>query len=161
MNFDQLGNDIIASLEKGITQNTLLEDLLIKEKLALEENEITTLKVLIDSKTNILNTIETLNVSRSELFKECGLAYNKIGLHQLSQHLSTPIFNTVVQLWGEMHDSLEHCQTLNNVNGRIINHSQKRNAKIMHLLRGSKNQTTYNQSGMTGYNDQLGSLIKV
>lgn len=124
-------------LRQDIQQLTTLGDILEQEKSLLSGPDVKALASVTQEKNHHLNEIRERAKAKIRLLVAIGFRPDQ---GDPSRFLRSAGFDEAVALWNEASASLKHCQTLNQANGRVISHLQKRLSKLTEIFRGATGQ---------------------
>jgi len=138
-------DSLIPLLQRDAAQLSSLEQILKEERAALESRDNPALQAAVERKAQTVQLIQNNAQEKSRLFAQHGLPVSpqhiKAALAQLKRE-------DVLELWEQVKAQLEHCQSLNEINGRIVSRSQQSVARLMDILRGQdRQQKLYGQNG--------------
>lgn len=126
------------------TAEQLLE-LIEREFQCLQDRDLQQLQQILVDKQPLLSLLDQHGSSRSQLLLALQLSPDGQGLQQLAaQSALGP------QLLGQaerLNTLLQHCQTANLRNGRLIRSSQSSNQSILGILRGNDTPSLYDSRG--------------
>lgn len=138
-------DSLIPLLEQDATQLTSLEQILKDERTALETRDNSALQAAVDRKAQTVQQIQHNAQVKSRLFAQHGLPVSPQHIKAALARLNR---DDVVRLWDQVKAQLEHCQSLNEINGRIVFRSQRSIGRLMDILRGQdRQQKLYGQNG--------------
>lgn len=123
-------------------QLTHLHDLLEQENLALSKNEFDQVTRLAQQKELATQIIEQCELKRRSLLDQHQLDYDARSMAQLSRHLPRGLVRELAGLWQQVAGLGQHCKDLNQINGIILAHLQRRAISTLRILR---NQTTQSE----------------
>ncbi|MGD8177326.1 flagella synthesis protein FlgN [Marinimicrobium sp. ARAG 43.8] len=127
-----------------------LETLLEQEREALEQRHHETLSGLIDTKQQLMAALGEHARQRQSWLEAAGLNRDHEGWQRWLQQ--RPDGQAQIPQWQALATRFEHCKTLNDINGKIIQRAQSSLGQLLKLMRG---QTTdgpslYNAQGQSG-----------
>ena len=146
---EQTTNDLKALLKKDLANLEQLHEVLQSEHEALRNNNASALEQTAGDKDRLLKAIrERAKVKIRHLVN---LGYHPDSGEKPSAFLASKTGDQVlIGLWRNAQSQLDECQRANAVNGRIINHMQRRLTRISDIIRGAdRNQSLYGKSGET------------
>ncbi|PID42351.1 MAG: hypothetical protein CSA52_03800 [Gammaproteobacteria bacterium] len=130
---------LIDFLDSDLNDLTRLEEVLNKERHALQERDLPQIEQSQQLKQELLQCLEQRARSKSTyLAKECAPK-------------APPTFSMLVKVssnaelkskWQLVQSLLNQCKQANSVNGKIISHSQQRVTRIMEIIRGQSRQSS-------------------
>jgi flagella synthesis protein FlgN len=129
-NIDELKN----LLEQDIRQLNTLGELLRQEKSLLSGSDAKALESLTQEKDQHLNQIRERAKVKIRLLVAMGFRPEQ---GEPSRFLQSAGLIDAFRLWQDASEKLALCQTLNQTNGRIIAHLQKRLGKLTEIFRGA------------------------
>jgi flagella synthesis protein FlgN len=132
-NLDEL-NDLLT---QDIRQLETLGDILAKEKSLLSGPDVKSLASLTKEKNLHLDQIRERAKAKIRLLVAMGFRPDQ---GEPSRFLRSAGLDEAVALWNDASDRLSHCQTLNQANGRVMAHLQKRLARLTEIFRGATGQ---------------------
>lgn len=132
-NLDEL-NDLLT---QDIRQLETLGNILAKEKSLLSGPDVRSLADLTEEKNLHLNQIRERAKAKIRLLVAMGFRPDQ---GEPSRFLRSAGLDDTVALWSEASDRLAQCQVLNQANGRVMSHLQKRLARLTEIFRGATGQ---------------------
>lgn len=130
-------NELKDLLRQDIQQLAALGDLLEQEQTLLSGTDVRSLASVTQEKNQHLNQIRERAKVKIRLLVAMGFRPDK---GDPSRFLRSAGLDDAVLLWEEASASLEQCQTINQANGRVISHLQKRLSKLTEIFRGATGQ---------------------
>lgn len=112
---------------------------------ALRQQELPRLEALLTEKRQLLDSLEQGRRLRSRLLEEAGHEASLDGLRAWAQ--GSPQLPSLLALAADFEQDLEHCQQLNQRNGRVIRSSQHATGQLLNLLRGEDSPNLYDRQG--------------
>ncbi len=145
----QTTNDLKALLKKDLANLEQLHKVLQGEHEALRNNNALDLEQAATEKDRLLKAIRERAKTKIRLLVNLG--YHPDSGETPSDFLQKKTGDQVlIELWRNAQSQLETCQRTNAVNGRIINHMQRRLTRISDIIRGAdRNQSLYGKAGET------------
>lgn len=138
-------DDLKHCLAEDIRQLGDLEDILEQEKYCLSGSDSKTLDALTRKKNALLEEIRERAKQKIHLLVAMGF-HPQNG--EPSRFIQSAGLNDLHDLWQEAQRRLRRCHSLNEANGRIINHLQKRLSRLTDIFRGvSGQQKLYGAQG--------------
>lgn len=132
-------------LQEDIHQLGLLVELLNQEKTVLASADIQPLQDITSQKNQILEGVRERARKKIHLLVDIGYRPNA---GDPSRFIRAAGMDDLHQLWKEADTRLRKCQALNQNNGRILGHLQKRLSRITDIFRGaSTQQKLYGSTG--------------
>ncbi len=139
-------NELAIQLRKLLSDLTRqlnhLHDLLQQENLALSKNEFDLVTELAPQKELATLAIEQDELKRRSLLDQYQLDYDARSMAQLSRHLPRELVRELAGLWQQVASQGQQCKDLNQINGIILAHLQRRALSTLRILR---NQTTQSE----------------
>ncbi|OUS29711.1 hypothetical protein A9Q99_08530 [Gammaproteobacteria bacterium 45_16_T64] len=143
--------NLLKVLEKDRNLSTHLVLLLKEERESLELRQFKSYSQILARKQRTLVDLESTDCQRREIMVGMGfsgdndgfLAFLKLIPHQWQKKFSA--------LWEQLTESLQQCENLNKINGKILLHSQIAIDRLMGLMKGQTQQAClYTKSGRAG-----------
>ncbi len=123
-----------------------LKELLLQERALLEAREHDPLPGLIEQKDQLLDRLSQSARQRQQLLQSLGLNPDNQSWEDLLK--SHKALSPLLDDWHCLQTLFTECQTLNEVNGRMIARSRQTLGKLLNILRGQVGAPQlYNQSG--------------
>jgi flagellar biosynthesis protein FlgN len=128
----------INSLRQMIVQDKAaleeLRDCLVNERECLEKRNLDPMQTLIERKLQLIDQISQQVKFRAQVLSKLNLPQTAHGWSQfLNRH---PLTKPLEIEWQAVVDCYEECQTLNQINGKLVARSQKTFGHILNLIRG-------------------------
>lgn len=123
-------------LSSDLTTLAQLTELLEKEQHALSQRDLDQLNQILTAKNTCLNALTQSAQHRSELLKQAGYAPDDTGLSQWLQSLPQAQQPEHKKRWQAVKSSLAYCQTLNDINGCVLNRLQQTIHQLLSIYRG-------------------------
>jgi len=130
-------DDLKNLLSQDIRQLETLVEILRQEKSCLSNSDSKALETLTRQKNAALEEIRMRAKQKIRLLVAMGFRPDS---GEPSRFIRSAGFNDLYALWHEADTKLRECHLLNEDNGRIINHLQKRLTRLTDILRGASNQ---------------------
>lgn len=130
-------DDLKNLLSQDIRQLETLADILKNEKTCLSGSDTKALDTLTREKNAILEQIRERAKQKIHSLVAMGFRPDS---GDPSRFILSAGLDELYALWQEADASLRQCHTLNESNGRIINHLQKRLARLTDIFRGASGQ---------------------
>jgi flagella synthesis protein FlgN len=124
-------------LNKDNLQLKALEAVLEKEKSLLSGSDVKSLASVTREKNHHLDQVRDRAKTKIRLLVAMGFRPDQ---GQPSRFLRSAGLVDAVAAWEEASRRLTHCQTLNQANGRVIAHLQKRLSRLTEIFRGATGQ---------------------
>ncbi|MBO6851749.1 MAG: flagellar protein FlgN [Marinobacter sp.] len=140
-------------LSQDIRQLQNLAELLEQEKSCLSTSDMASLQSLTGEKNAILQAIR--DRAKQKIHHLVAMGYRPES-GAPSRFIRSAGLTELSTLWAEANERLTFCQELNQNNGRVISHLQKRLARLTDIFRGaSSQQKLYGSHGeQTGLSDR-------
>lgn len=130
-------DDLKELLSEDVRQLETLRDILEQEKALLSSSDVKSLASVTKEKDHHLNQIRERAKVKIRLLVAMGFRPDR---GEPSRFLRSAGLDEATELWNEASSRLRECQALNQTNGRIISHLQKRLAKLTEIFRGATGQ---------------------
>jgi flagella synthesis protein FlgN len=130
-------DELKTLLNEDLRQLTLLADLLSTEKDILASAHVPELQQLTEQKSQILEGIRERAKQKIHLLVAMGF---RPGSGEPSVFIRAGGFEALFQLWKQADSKLRQCQSLNQQNGRVLGHLQKRLTRLTDIFRGASSQ---------------------
>lgn len=124
-------------LNQDIVQLATLEAILEQEKTLLSGPDVKSLAAVTQEKNHHLDQIRERAKAKIRLLVAMGFTPEQ---GEPSRFLRSAGLDQAVSLWADASERLMRCQALNQTNGRVISHLQKRLAKLTEIFRGATGQ---------------------
>lgn len=124
-----------SMLTQDMTAATELKALLLNEREMLEQRQHQDLPQLIERKDQLLEALGISAKQRASVLQEYGLKATAEHWDQLLAQ--TPATAELRSGWQELKELFSECQSLNEINGKMINRSKQTLGKLLNLLRGN------------------------
>lgn len=145
-----ISTELQKLFEKDRTQLDMLAQLLLDEKVCLEQRDLEQLTVLLQKKQIILAAIENDDHARRQLLAKAGLKDGQTSLPKLRQLLSkSPDHVVLVELIESVENRLQHCRELTETNSVIVHRSRINTQRTLGILRGPSLSGLYTSHGAT------------
>lgn len=127
-------NALRQMLAQDSTAITHLKQLLIQERELLEQRKQDGLQEIIQQKANIVDQLNSSAKIRQQILTALALPANATGWDIFLQRnaITLPLRDE----WKSLIAEFEECQTMNDVNGKMIARSQQTLNHLLNLLRG-------------------------
>ncbi len=137
---------LLSAISHEHTKCDQLLELMLSEQILLEKRNIEAIPKLLKEKTTLINEIEKSAERRLQMF---GLkAIHKHHNAVFEQHVNK--VDRLAEPWQQLKHCLDRCRNQNEINGRIIELSQKSIDRTINLFKQSlrpNNLTTYSAKG--------------
>ncbi len=130
-------DDLIRQLDTDIQILTQLRSLLEEERSALETNAVESIQEIHPQKAMCLDQLRESARKKVHFLVQLGFRPDAGEAFQFVRSLDNP---ELVERWVQAQDALQHCQFVNEVNGRVIAHLQRRVDRLTEILRGQSTQ---------------------
>ncbi|MFI8479443.1 flagella synthesis protein FlgN [Pseudomonas sp. NPDC078700] len=134
----QLFNDDI-----GISEQLL--ELIDSEHQALGERDLDSLQRILSAKQPLLSQLGQHAQQRAQMLQGLGLTADLEGLQALAA--SSPVGTELLEQSHKLSQQLEHCQSGNLRNGRLIRSNQTSTHSMLSILNGNDTPSLYDSSG--------------
>ncbi|TGN41749.1 flagella synthesis protein FlgN [Marinobacter confluentis] len=124
-------------LNQDIRQLATLAELLEKEKALLSGSDVKSLASVTDQKNQHLDQIRERAKTKIRVLVAIGFRPDQ---GDPSRFLRSAGLEDAVALWDQASQRLAQCQALNQVNGRVMSHLQKRLSRLTEIFRGATGQ---------------------
>lgn len=130
-------DDLKTLLAQDISQLDELADLLGKEKTLLGKSDLRQLEALTQEKNRLLGAIRERAKQKIRTLVQMGYRPDN---GEPSRFIRSAGLIEVTELWQQADRKLKTCQALNQTNGRVISHLQKRLSRLTDIFRGATGQ---------------------
>ncbi|MBB5320404.1 flagella synthesis protein FlgN [Marinobacter oulmenensis] len=130
-------DDLKQLLQEDIRQLDNLTDVLSREKTTLSSSDISELQGITSEKNAILEAIRERAKRKIHLLVSMGY---KPTAGAPSRFIRAAGMDDLYQLWQQADEKLRACQSLNQNNGRVVGHLQKRLGRLTDIFRGASSQ---------------------
>ncbi len=130
-------DDLKTLLAQDISQLDELADLLGKEKTLLGNSDLRQLEALTQEKNRLLGAIRERAKQKIRTLVQMGYRPEN---GEPSRFIRSAGLIDVTELWQQADSKLKTCQALNQTNGRVISHLQKRLSRLTDIFRGATGQ---------------------
>lgn len=130
-------DDLKTFLAQDISQLDELADLLGKEKTLLGNSDLRQLEALTQEKNRLLGAIRERAKQKIRTLVQMGYRPEN---GEPSRFIRSAGLIDVTELWQQADSKLKTCQALNQTNGRVISHLQKRLSRLTDIFRGATGQ---------------------
>lgn len=138
---DELNN----LLNQDIRRLETLANILEQEKALLASPDLRTLETLTGDKNRLLEQLR--QSAKAKIRSLVAMGYRQ-DCGEPSRFIRSAGMTDLLALWQEAEGRLKVCQELNQINGRVISHLQKRLARLTDIFRGvSAHQKLYGAQG--------------
>ena len=132
-------------LSQDIRQLEILADILNQEKSCLSSSDIRQLETLTGEKNRLLEQIRESAKRKIRLLVAMGFRPEN---REPSRFIRSAGLPDLLALWEDADRHLRNCQAMNQTNGRVISHLQKRLSRLTDIFRGvAGHQKLYGAQG--------------
>ena len=140
---------LLADIQHGEELVVLLQ----AEKKALESRDSEQLQTLLARKKQTLSAIEDNTLQRQKIASALSSQHPELDTTVLlTQHFQ--------QLYNQYKNKFERCEHLNNVNGKIIKHSQGRIQRMLRIFSQNDEPMLYNSHGLNASSSSSGRVTR-
>lgn len=145
---------LLAQVKQELLLATRLYELLAQELAALERLDVESIQALAKEKNKLLIALDEQCALREKQFPDI---FSSQELNLLSTGVSRSLSNELAHLVEDYRSLLRHCQTQNEINGRIISLNRRSVERQLSMMRGSQpDSMIYNaRGGATRVNGRL------
>ena len=111
---------LLVDLQQDVADYQRLEGMLLQQRTLLIQHDSEGLQHLHQDQMPLLEILAQRAGTRHRLLSELGLTPDDKGMQKLLAKLPTPLAEKASGLWQELHTLLQHCQTNNDWNGRLL-----------------------------------------
>jgi len=135
-----------------------LNELLDKEHQLIVNDEIDDLEKTGPLRDTFISTLLKIDADRIALCRATGKPTNKQGLEQLLNWCDPQ--HQLHKRWEQSAEQLQHCRTLNDRNGALVNTRLKRVEGVLDAMSGGqrRNERTYSSRGTSYQQNDAGSV---
>ena len=133
MNSEQL-QKINSMVQQDLATSRQLLALLEEETSATKDRNYATLSQCLEEKTPLLEQLQNNAQTRSEWLKAMGKKTDEQGWLSL---VNSSQEKTLQQQWQEVKKTIEHCQRINSINGKLINRGLTSHSRLLQIMRGN------------------------
>lgn len=130
-------DDLKTLLSQDVSQLQTLADILVREKTCLANSDLPQLDALTKEKNEILSSVRERAKQKIRTLVQMGYRPES---GEPSRFIRSAGFADLYQVWQEADEKLRACQALNQSNGRIMSHLQKRLSRLTDIFRGANGQ---------------------
>ncbi len=140
-----VNDDLKNLMTQDLQQLRELTDVLEQEKACLSASDVRALQDLTSEKNRILSDVR----ERAKQKIHCLVAMGYKPDHgEPSRFIQSAGMSDLFDLWKQADAAMRHCQGLNEHNGRVVGHLQKRLGRLTDIFRGATGQQKlYGQKG--------------
>ncbi len=145
-----MAQELTLILDNEMSALNQLKESLELEAQALSEHDIQAIEKSASLKHSRLSHFQSQVKSRLKYLSTQKQDTSENGLLTLLNTLENPQKDQLKQAWTQIKHDFQDLIKLNEQNGMVIHHSQKRTTAALNILHGNKNQPNlYNQRGAT------------
>ena len=111
---------LLVDLQQDVADYQRLEQMLLRQRTLLIQHDSEGLQHLHQDQMPLLELLAQRAETRHRLLSELGLTPDDKGMQKLLAKLPVPLAEKANGLWQELHTLLQHCQTNNDWNGRLL-----------------------------------------
>jgi flagella synthesis protein FlgN len=138
---------LLELFSKDIGTAEQLLELINTEFQALSDRDLPRLQSILTDKLPLLTLLDQHGRERSQLLASLNLSPDRAGLQALAAQSSQG--ELLLERGDQLSTLLEHCQTANLRNGRLIRASQASANSMLGILRGNETPSLYDSRGST------------
>jgi flagella synthesis protein FlgN len=158
-----LSADLKQSLYDLINTDLVLTSELLKtlqlEREALKQREFDSVVAIVESKTQLLDQLDSNSRQRQSLLHQAGFTGNQRQIKQVIEQLND---KNLQRDWNKLLDVVKQCKHENAVNGKMVARGRQTLGHLLNLLRGQVGTPQlYDESGSTTNSKSSNSCIKV
>ena len=148
----QDANALKSILQRQVSVATLVLEKLKFERDALEQRNFDNVTFIQRDKHGLLAQINDSEEERQRLMGQLGLDAGDDGFQAFCKQIPPQWQVQFADLWQQRRRCLGDCRQANDVNGRLLHHSQQAAERVLSLIRGQGTaQYIYNAKGGKGY----------
>jgi len=136
MNTNEL-NDIHSMIQQDLATSRQLLAILEKENNSTQARDYVNMSQLLKEKTPLLEQLRINAQQRSNWLSSLNCTPNENNWNKLLQSLNS---EDIQKQWDSVKDTIEHCQKINNVNGKLISRGAKSHERLLQLMCGKTQQ---------------------
>jgi len=149
------------SIKESLVVLNSLFDSIIKEREAIERQDIDSLIEATNEKSKIFDETQVVFNKRVSLFDTLGVERNQTGFTKYIKRLTPPQEKRLSEEWDKLVELLEKTQQEIKVNQKIIHKSKENNSKVLDILQGKKPENDlYGKTGERKNMPYQTSIIK-
>ncbi len=130
-------NDLKDLLSQDVQQLEQLTNILRKEKSCLSSSDLSELQALTTEKNQLLDQIRERARQKIRVLVAIGYQPDRTSPSRFIQSTGQ---TELYELWMQADQQMHECKTLNQNNGRVISHLQKRLSRLTSIFRGAAGQ---------------------
>ena len=148
----QDAQNLKSLLQKQVNAANAVLEKLKYERDALEQRNFDAVTLLQKDKHSLLSQLNDAEAARQQLVRNMELDLGQAGFDEFCTHVPNQWRNAFIALWEERKELLSRCRDANEINGRILYHTNQASERIMATLRGQNaSQYVYTAKGGKGY----------
>lgn len=136
----KIAQQLLTVMERDLALATQLKSLLQEEKNNLQQRQYSAYQQVIKDKTQVLVQLDHADNERKQIMSSMGFSADRDGFFQFLRHVPSSWKEKYSACWEQLSDTMNTCARLNQVNGKILAHSQSAMERLMHVIRGTHNQ---------------------
>lgn len=138
-----------------------LQQLLLEERNALQNNDLSSSTERLALKAQLLSRLEQSIEQRNQALLGAGYPADEAGTQAFFASLPKNLNLQCQQAWQELQKKLEECKNANLVNGKIVHRSRQQVDTLLSLLRGHQgNEKIYTGSGQAQAVDRYRNIAE-
>ena len=139
-------------LQRQINAATAVMEKLKYEREALEQRKFDAVTLMQKDKHSLLAQLNDTEEARQQLMTKMELELGQAGFDEFCTFVPPQWRAAFSDLWNERKTLLEACKKANEINGRVLYHTQVAAERVMAAIRGqTQAQFVYNAKGRKGY----------
>ncbi|MEO0443568.1 MAG: flagellar protein FlgN [Pseudomonadota bacterium] len=151
-------NDIHTMIQDDLATSRQLLALLEAETQSTETRDYPSLSRLLEQKVPLLERLKKNAACRSQWLRSMNQAATEENWASLLSSLND---QGLEQQWQVLKTTIEHCQTSNETNGKLINRGLNSHTQLLNIMRGNGNSANlYNAKGSTTSMHLSGAMAK-
>ena len=152
-------HDINAMIQQDLATSRQLLALLQEESESTQSRDYVAMAMQLKAKTTLLEQLKHNAQKRADWLRNLNQEANDANWQRCLQALKQP---QLQQQWLEVKSTVEHCQRVNEMNGKLINRKVSVNRKLLDILRGNQpSANLYNAKGTTRASSYRHSVTQV
>jgi flagella synthesis protein FlgN len=147
-----------AMIEQDLATSRQLLAILEKETDSTQARDYAAMSELLKEKTPLLDGLKKNAQLRSQLLLSSNQAANEKNWSLLLESFND---NGVKETWQQVKTTIEHCKTINSVNGKLINRGVQSHNALLQIMRGNTQQADiYDAKGAKRSNNYSAMLTQ-
>lgn len=130
-------NEIHAMIQQDLATSRQLLALLEQEKDSTQSRNYASMSQLLKEKAPLLERLKLNAQQRSAWLASLECTPDEQNWKKLLQSLGNP---SLQEQWQDVKNTIERCQEINNVNGKLISRGAQTHERLLHLMRGNSQQ---------------------